>query len=43
MQTGFPLTVYQRRRPLEYRRYFDRPNATGIDPYEGWNSNIDGW
>ncbi len=43
LQSGFPINIFQSGDPSNTGHTFDRPNATGIDPYANWNSNIDGW
>ncbi len=43
MQSGYPLNIFQGGDPSNTGHTFDRPDATGVDPFEGWNSNIDAW
>ena len=43
VQTGFPLTIYQGGDPSNTGHTFDRPNATGVDPFDGWNSTTAMW
>jgi hypothetical protein len=43
VQTGFPLNIGQSGDPSNTGHTFDRPNATGIDPFEGWDSTPSKW
>jgi len=43
VQTGYPLTIYQGGDPSNTGHTFDRPNATGVDPFDGWNSTTAMW
>ena len=43
VHTGYPLTIYQGGDPSNTGHTFDRPNATGVDPFDGWNSTTAMW
>ena len=40
---GYPLNIFQGGDPSNTGHTFDRPNATGVDPYSGWTSTNAGW
>jgi hypothetical protein len=42
-QGGFPFNITQSGDPANVGHTFARPNATGIDPYEGWDSTTARW
>lgn len=43
LSTGFPLNISQGGDPSFTGHTFDRPNATGIDPYDNFNSTPSLW
>jgi outer membrane receptor protein involved in Fe transport len=43
LQSGFPLLISQSGDPSNTGHTFDRPNATGISPYDGWDSTTARW
>ena len=43
IQSGYPLNIFQGGDPSNTGHTFDRPDATGVDPYEGWDSTTAKW
>ena len=43
LQSGYPLNIFQGGDPSNTGHTFDRPNATGVNPFDGWNSTTSMW
>jgi hypothetical protein len=43
IQSGYPLNLSQGGDPSNTGHTFDRPNATGVSPFDGWDKTTASW